>query len=175
MSDQTSSSNGSAPAVLTQGNQKPPALMIPWMKMPLILYRLGLGWMFGKRFMRLTPVGRRSGKVYHSVLAVLRFDEQTKEIFAVSPWSASNWYRNIQAAPALEVETGVGFFRRIRYAPVQRALSPEEIAALFISFRTQHPIFSRMVARIPGWNINATYDEFLELASTLRGVAFRLA
>ncbi len=123
--------------------------------------------------MRLTHVGRRSGKVYQTVLAVLRFDEDTQEILAVSPWSASNWYRNIQATPALEVETGDGHLGSVRYAPVQRTLSPEEIAALFIAFRRQYPIFSRIVARIPGWKINSTYEEFLELARTLRGVAFQ--
>ena len=142
--------------------------MLPFMKMPLILYRLGLGWMFGKRFMLLTHKGRRSGKTYQTVLAVLRFDEKTNEIFVVSPWNASNWYQNIQATPALEVETG-----RVRYTPAaQRALSPEEIAALFIEFRQQNPIFSRLVARIPGWNIDSSYDEFIILAKTLRGVVF---
>jgi deazaflavin-dependent oxidoreductase (nitroreductase family) len=143
--------------------------MLPFMKMPLILYRLGLGWVFGKRFMLLTHQGRRSGKTYRTVLAVLRFDEKTQEIFVVSPWSASNWYHNIQATPALEVETG-----RVRYTPaIQRPLSSEEIAALFIEFRQQNPIFSRLVARIPGWNIDSSYEEFLALAQTLRGVAFR--
>ncbi len=141
--------------------------MIPFMKMPLILYRLGLGRMLGKRFMLLTHKGRRSGKVYRTVLAVLRFDEKTGEVLAVSPWSASNWYRNIQATPALEVETG-----GVRFAPTQRDLSPEEIAALFIEFRNEHSIFSRMVGRIPGWKIDSTYEEFLALARTLRGVAF---
>lgn len=155
----------------------PPAFMIPFMKLPTLLYRLGLGWMFGQRFMLLTHVGRRSGKTYHTVLAVLRIDENTKEIFAVSPWIKSNWYHNIQAAPALEVETGTGKigsgrFGSIRYAPAQRDLSPEEIASLFMEFRSRHPIFSRMVARIPGWKINSSYEEFLELARTLRGVAF---
>jgi deazaflavin-dependent oxidoreductase (nitroreductase family) len=143
--------------------------MIPIFKMPLILYRLGLGWMLGKRFMLLTHVGRRSGKVYRSVLAVLRYDEKTGEISAISAWSGSNWYRNIQVTPALAVETG-----SIRYtSPRQRSLSPEEIAALFIEYRRQHPIFMRMVARIPGWKVDSSYDEFLELARTLRGVAFQ--
>lgn len=145
-----------------------PAFMLPFMKMPLILYRLGLGRLLGRRFMRLTHTGRRSGKVYQTVLAVLHYDEQTREIFAVSPWSASQWYRNIQATPALEVETA-----GVRYAPTQRDLSPEEIAALFIEFRQAYPVFSRMVARIPGWKIDSTYGEFLALARTLRGVAFR--
>jgi deazaflavin-dependent oxidoreductase (nitroreductase family) len=167
MSAKQSLPNVSAPAASTPDEQRPPAFMLPFMKMPLILYRFGLGGLLGKRFLLLTHKGRRSGKVYRTVLAVLRFDEQTREIMAVSPWSASNWYRNIQAAPALEVETA-----GVRYAPAQRSLSPEEIAALFIAFRQAHPIFSRMIARIPGWKIDSTYDEFLALARTLRGVAF---
>jgi deazaflavin-dependent oxidoreductase (nitroreductase family) len=157
----------SSPAVPSQKKQKAPAFMIPFMKMPLILYRLELGRMFGKRFMLITHVGRRSGKVYQSVLAVLRFDDRTHEIMVVSPWSGSNWYRNIQETPAVEVETN-----GIRYAPTQRSLSPEEIAKLFGDFRQERPIFSRMVARIPGWNIDSSYEEFLALARTLHGVSF---
>lgn len=168
MSPNSALPNTSASASAAHNEQRPPAFMLPFMKMPLILYRLGLGRLLGKRFMLLTHQGRRSGKVYRTVLAVLRFDAQTREICAVSPWSASHWYRNIQAAPALEVETA-----GVRYAPRQRSLSPEEIAELFIAFRTEHPIFIRMVARIPGWKIDSTYDEFLALARTLRGVAFR--
>jgi deazaflavin-dependent oxidoreductase (nitroreductase family) len=168
MSARTTPTNASTAAAPTKTSQKPPAFMLPLMKMPLILYRLGLGRLLGKRFLLLTHVGRKSGKVYRSVLAVLKFDPSTGEIYAVSPWSASNWYRNIQAAPAREVETG-----DVRYAPAQRALSPEEIAALFVTFRREHPVFSRMVARIPGWKIDSTYAEFLALARTLRGMAFQ--
>ena len=172
MSSQSSSTNVPSQLTAKHGSQKAPAFMLPFMKLPLIFYRLGLGWLLGKRFMRLTHVGRKSGKVYHTVLAVLRFDEKTHAIFAVSPWSESSWYRNIQANPALEVETGDIRFGRVRYAPVQRSLMSEEIAELFIEFRTQYPIFSRVVARIPGWQIDSSYDEFLTLARTLRGIAF---
>ena len=168
MSFPTSPAKDSSNAAHKPGNQKPPAFLLPLMKMPLILYRLGLGWMLGKRFMLLTHVGRRSGKVYRTVLAVLKYDETTHEILAVSPWSASNWYRNIQATPALEVQTG-----STRYAPVQRNLTPEEIASLFIEYRHQRPVFSQIIARIPGLKIDSSYEEFLELARTLRGVAFR--
>ena len=118
--------------------------------------------------MQITHVGRRSGKVRRTVLAVLRFDEKTKEIYAVSAWPGSEWYFNIQASPALQVETGF-----VRYAPVQRTLSPEEITTTFIEYRKNHPIFSRIICRIPGWKWDSTNEEFLELARTLRGVAFR--
>jgi hypothetical protein len=106
--------------------------------------------------------------VRRTVLAVLRFDKQTKEIYAVSAWKGSDWYYNIQAAPALQVETGF-----VRYAPVQRPLSPEAITTTFVEYRKRHPIFSWMICRIPGWKWDSSYQEFLELAHTLRGVAFR--
>jgi hypothetical protein len=37
----------------------------------------------GKRFISLTHVGCKSEKVHHTVLANLRFDMQTHEIFAI--------------------------------------------------------------------------------------------
>lgn len=145
-----------------------PSLMIPIFKLPVVLYRLHLGWLLGKRFMQLTHVGRRSGKVRRTVLAVLRFDAQTKELYAVSAWKGSDWYANIQASPALEVTSGF-----VRYAPAQRTLEPEEIAATLLAYRKRHPLFSRIICRIPGWKWDSTTEEFLELARTLRGVAFR--
>src|SRR5512142_1721715 len=126
MSSQMSSPKLAAPAVVP-AIQRPPALLSRFFKLPLIFYRFGLGWMLGRRFMILTHVGRRSGKVYQSVLAVGSFDPKTREIKAVSPWGSSNWFHNIQATPALEVQTA-----GVRYAPTQRFLSAEEIAALFI-------------------------------------------
>jgi deazaflavin-dependent oxidoreductase (nitroreductase family) len=150
-----------------KANEKAPWFLIPMFKLPLLLYRLRLGWLLGKRFMLLTHEGRHSGKVRRTILAVLRFDETTKAIYAVSAWKGSDWYANIQVAPGLEVETAF-----VRYAPLQRTLSPEEITTAFLQYRKKHPIFSRMICRIPGWNWDSSAEEFLELARSLRGVAF---
>lgn len=154
--------------IRTEGKEKAPSLMIPIFKLPLVLYRLGVGWLLGNRFMQITHIGRRSGKVYRTILAVLKFDRKTKEIFAVSAWRGSDWYYNIQASPALQVESGW-----VHYVPQQRTLSPEEITATFIEYRKRHPIFTRIICRIPGWNPNSSDQEFLELARTLHGVSFR--
>lgn len=153
-----------------RGNTKAPAIMLPVFRLPLFLYRSGLGRLMGTRFMRLTHVGRRSGRVRHTILAVLSFDAATKEIKTISAWSGSDWFRNIQARPAVEVQCG-----SVHYKPAQRYLAPEEIANLFIDYRRKHPLFSNVVCRIPGWNANATYEEFVRLARTLGGVAFRPA
>ena len=167
MSKQTPSANALLQTKPSKENEKAPSFMIPIFKLPVFLYRFHLGWLLGKRFMQITHVGRHSGKVRRTVLAVLRFDEKTKEIYAVSAWKRSDWYYNIQASPALQVE--IGF---VRYVPVQRTLSPEEITTTFIEYRKKHPIFSRMICRIPGWKWDSSYEEFLELARTLRGVGF---
>lgn len=168
MSKQNQLVNPVSPNVAVKKDEKAPAFMVPLFKLPVLLYRLNLGWLLGMRFMQLTHAGRRSGKVHRTILAVLRFDEESNEIYAVSAWKGSDWYYNIQAAPALQVESG-----RVRYVPQQRTLSPEEITTAFLEYRKEHPIFSRLVCRIPGWKWDSTYEEFLELARTLRGVAFK--
>lgn len=151
-----------------KGNEKAPSLMVPLFKLPLLLYRLHLGWLLGNVFVQITHVGRHSGKVRRTILAVLRFDAATRGIYAVSAWKGSDWYHNIQASPALQVESGF-----VRYAPAQRTLSPEEITTTFVEYRKRHPLFTRMICRIPGWKWDSTYEEFVELAQTLRGVAFK--
>jgi deazaflavin-dependent oxidoreductase (nitroreductase family) len=166
MSQQSPSANALQQTNSAMEHKKAPSFMIPIFKLPVFLYRLRLGWILGNRFMQITHVGRHSGKVRRTVLAVLRFDQKTKEIYAVSAWNGSDWYYNIQALPALQVETGFA-----RYVPVQRNLSPEEITTTFIEYRKKHPIFSRVICRIPGWKWDSSYKEFLELAHTLRGVA----
>ena len=167
MSKQNILANDPAHTRPRRGNEKAPSFMVPLFKLPVVLYRLNLGWVLGRRFMQLTHVGRLTGKVRRTILAVLKFDEKTKEILAVSAWKGSDWYYNIQAAPALQVETGF-----VRYVPAQRILSPEEITTAFMEYRKRHPIFSRMICRIPGWKWDSTNEEFLELARTLHGVAF---
>jgi deazaflavin-dependent oxidoreductase (nitroreductase family) len=91
--------------------------MRPMMKLPLVLCGLRLGWLLGHTFMRLTHVGRRSGKRPDTVLAVLHYHRRSSEVTAISAWTASEWYRNIHATPALEVETG-----NERFTPEQRDL-----------------------------------------------------
>jgi deazaflavin-dependent oxidoreductase (nitroreductase family) len=167
MSRQHVIENAQTQAKIDKENEKAPSFLVPIFKLPIFLYRLHLGWLVGKRFMQITHIGRRSGKVRRTILAVLRFDDKTKEIYAVSAWKGSDWYYNIQATPAVQVETGL-----VRYAPEQRNLSPEEITTAFLEYRKKHPIFSRMICRIPGWKWDSTYEEFFDLARTLNGVVF---
>ena len=64
---------------------------------PRWFYRLGLGWLFGHRMVQITHRGRKSGVLRRTVLEVLHYDPQTREVLVVSGWEGkTDWYRNIE-------------------------------------------------------------------------------
>src|SRR5918911_827984 len=44
------------------------------LRCPVVVYRLGFGWLLGHQFLLLTHVGRRTGRVRETVLKVLHDD-----------------------------------------------------------------------------------------------------
>ena len=45
--------------------------------------------------------------MHQTVVEVVRFDPRTREIVVAAGWGGqTDWYRNIQRTPALEVRTG---------------------------------------------------------------------
>jgi hypothetical protein len=63
-------------------------------RLPILLYRLGLGPIVGRRFMILTTTGRKSGLPRHHAIEFHSF-EGRKYVF--SAWGdKADWYRNLQ-------------------------------------------------------------------------------
>ena len=111
---------------------------------PAWLYRLGMGWVLGTRFLALTHRGRRSGRTRRTILEVLSFDPKTKESVVASAYgTGADWYQNLQAEPALRIETG-----RWHYAPRQRFLTKEEAEVAANRFCREHPWEARVVPRV---------------------------
>jgi deazaflavin-dependent oxidoreductase (nitroreductase family) len=138
----------------------------PW------FYRLGLGWLLGQRVAQITHRGRKSGQIRRAILEVLRYDPQTREVLVVSGWEGkSDWYRNIEREPALEVRIG-----RVHYRPAQEFLTLEETAELILTLFRQHPRQVRFVGRFLGIDPDAE-DAVLRarLEAFFRGVRFRPA
>ena len=133
------------------------------------LYRANLGWLLGHRGLLLTHRGRKSGRVYQTVLEVIRYDPATRESVVPSGWGErSDWYRNIKASPALEVQTGGE-----RYAPEQRFLAPDENQAIIFEYARRHPFASRFLGMAFGYPLRGTDAARREFAESLRLVAFR--
>jgi deazaflavin-dependent oxidoreductase (nitroreductase family) len=137
---------------------------------PRWFYRLGLGWVLGHRVVQITHRGRKSGQIRRTILEVLHYDPKTQEVLVVSGWEGkTDWYRNIQREPALEVRTG-----RVAYRPVQEFLSPEETTRIILILFRQRPGEVRFVGRLLGIDSRAEDAALRSRIETFfRGVRFR--
>lgn len=140
-------------------------------RLPIYLYRFGLGKVLGYRFLLLVHRGRKSGLRREVVLEVIQHDPATGESVVLSGrGEKADWYRNLQASPALEIRTGGR-----RYVPKQRFLAPEENhAIIFSGYARRHPLAFRFLTNAFGFGypVDGTEDERQQFAESLRLVAF---
>jgi deazaflavin-dependent oxidoreductase (nitroreductase family) len=116
-------------------------------RIPLPLYRAGLGWLLDRVFIAVTHVGRRTGEPHVMTAMVLRYDPRTEEAVIFSAWGPNtDWIRNLRARPAAKVQLG-----RREYAPVQRFLSADEAFDVAAQFCEQHRWRIRLARLVLGW------------------------
>lgn len=138
---------------------------------PVYLYHIGLGQLFGHRFLLFVHQGRKSGLLRETVLEVIRYNPTTGESIVLSGrGEKSDWYRNIEESPALEVRTG-----HERYVPAQRFLDPAENHEVISEYAHRHPLVFPLFVKAFGFGypLNGTQEERREFARSLRLVAFR--
>lgn len=114
------------------------------MRMPLILYRLGLGWLAGAAYlMALTTRGRKSGLARHTVV---EFRRHGSKIYAVSAWAdRPEWYKNIQQDPAVTLKIG----NRAMSAQASTVDDPAEALRVLVLFRKTNPtVYDALLARL---------------------------
>ncbi len=123
-------------------------------RLPGRLYDWHLGWLLGHRFLRLTHVGRRSGRLYRTVLEVVGHGTQPDELVVMAGFGPSaDWFRNIQALPPVEVAVGGHRFR-----PVARVLDEEEAAAVLGGYERRNRAVAPVVRRVLSWLVGWQYD-----------------
>jgi deazaflavin-dependent oxidoreductase (nitroreductase family) len=147
----------------------PSGLLRLALKLPTLLYRAHLGWLLGHRFLLLTHRGRKSGRVHQTVLEVVRHDPTTRESTVAAGWGTkTDWYRNVQAHPALAIQTG-----RQRYRPEQRFLTPEEAVVVLRGYVRRYPWAPWLGSRLFGLHLGHGGQRTAEAAKAVPMVAFR--
>jgi deazaflavin-dependent oxidoreductase (nitroreductase family) len=138
--------------------------------LPLVLDRLHLNVLLGDRFVVVVHRGRRSGRVRRTALEVVRHHPATGEVVVASGWGAkSGWYRNLQAAPALEIHHG-----RRRFRPFQRFLSEAHAARAMRAYVADHPAAARVLGRwMTGSDFDGSPEAVARLVARVPFVAFR--
>src|SRR5690242_13984908 len=123
--------------------EKPTGFMRLWFRSPLVLYRLGLGWLAGRQFLLLTHRGRRTGLLRQTVLKALHYDPTTGEVIVMAPLGErADWIRNIRHSPPLEIQIG-----RRRYVPSYRVLADDETIRFLDGLQRAHPVWSAIGMR----------------------------
>jgi deazaflavin-dependent oxidoreductase (nitroreductase family) len=139
-------------------------------RLPILLYRLHLGWLLGERFLMLTHIGRRSGKRRRVVVEVVDHDKATDTYYVASGWGEkSDWFRNIQKNPEAAVHVG-----RRHLATLAERLSADDAAKRLVTYALEHPFaFGELSLFMAGERLNATPDDARRLAGKIPLVALR--
>ena len=139
------------------------------LRLPIWLYRLGLGGLLGTRFVLLTHSGRKTGRERQTVLEVVRYDKATTTFIVAAGFGpGSDWYRNLRANPQVIVQCG-----RRRWAMVARFLPPEQAGEELLDYARRHPLALRELARFMGYRLDGSREDVRALGQALSMVAFQ--
>lgn len=126
-------------------------------RLPIRIYRLGLGWIFGDRLMLLSHRGRISGKQRQTVLEVVAHDPVDDSFVAASglgPTAA--WYQNVIHTPDAGIQVGR---RTMRVTAVP--LSEDQGADVFANYATRHRAAARyLLPRLMGFAVDGSEADF---------------
>lgn len=141
--------------------KSPPKGVLRWLlRAPLILHRVGLSWMLGKRFMVLEHTGRKTGKLRETVVEVVLHDLEDDTYYIASGWGyRAQWYLNIIVQPDLTIHVG-----RRKLQVHAEILAPEAGAAVLETYREQYPMAARELSRVMGIPMDeAPPDELMSI------------
>lgn len=135
-------------------------------RLPINLYRVGLGGLLGGRFLRLTHTGRVSGKKREVVIEVVGHDE--RGYFSCSGYGTrANWYRNVLKTPEVTIQVG---WRRTPATAVP--LDAEEGARIMQRYATRHPWVAKRLCRTMGFAVDGTEADFREVGRNVPFLQF---
>jgi deazaflavin-dependent oxidoreductase (nitroreductase family) len=128
-------------------------------KIPILYYKLGLGWMLRKRFLLLTTTGRRTGKPRHTPLE-FDYNPQT-DCYRVSPgWGGNtDWYKNVLHDPHVRLQVGGR-----KFAALAEPVDPQEAAKFMQAVSARHPGMDKVWNRWSDKPVNGTLEGYLHAA-----------
>ena len=149
-------------------NVQPPAGLTRFLfRIPIHLYRLRLGWLFGSRLLLLNHIGRVSGKPRQTILEVAEHDGHSYVV--ASGWGpTAAWYRNIVHTPDVTIQVGT------RTIPVTAMpLDKEEGAQVFVRYGSRHRTVAKYVLpRVLGFCVDGSDADFRAVGQQLPFIRF---
>ena len=146
--------------------KRPGHLLRILFRLPLVLYRFGLGSLMGMQIL-LTTVGRRTGRLYKVVVDIIEHDK-TRDIYYISAafGPRSDWYLNLKASPIVQAQVGWRKFT-VRTTP----LPLDEAEDILVKFARRHPRYVRIMMLVIGVRISWSEEDVRALALRMPVIA----
>lgn len=136
-------------------------------RLPIGLYRVGLGPLMGRRIMLLTHVGRASGRQRHAVIEIIEHDERGY-VAASGFGSRADWYQNVMKTPDVTIQVG-GRTLQVSAIP----LRADEGATIMARYAPRHPAAARQLCKIMGFAVDGSVADYREVGRHIPFVRFR--
>jgi deazaflavin-dependent oxidoreductase (nitroreductase family) len=135
-------------------------------RLPIRLYRAGLGPLLGHRVMLLTHTGRVSGLPRRAVIEVVGKDGDGY-VAASGFGPRADWYRNVMANPDVTLQIG-GKRVQATAAPIPAAEGGEIMAR----YAPRHPTAARKLCRLMGFAVDGSIEDYREVGRHIPFVRF---
>lgn len=123
-------------------------------RLPIRLYRVGLGPLLGKRVLLLHHTGRLTGlrrQVVLEVVAHERDGDRLSWTIASGFGPAAAWYQNLRHSPRTTIQCG-----NRRYAATAHFLPPEDGGAIMARYAPEHPRLARRLCSFMGFEVDGS-------------------
>ncbi|GAA1227322.1 nitroreductase family deazaflavin-dependent oxidoreductase [Prauserella halophila] len=149
--------------------QPPKGLARILFRLPLQLYRVGLGWLFGGRLMVVNHVGRVTGKRRQVVLEVIARNVNDGSYVVASGWGpAAAWYRNLLHTPDVTIQVG-----RHTIPVTSVPLARDEGADIMAHYASRHRVAAKhLLPRLMGFRVDGSEADFRAVGQHMPFVRF---
>ena len=143
---------------------------IPW-RLPIYLYRFGLGWLLGNRFLLLCHTGRISGEKRFAVVEIVHSLPDPYSYFVVSGFGTrSDWYQNIIQNTNVEIQVG-----RKRLLAEAQQLDTSEAGEILLAYAQNNPRSLKALSKIMGYEIDFSHDGILDFGRQIPVIQFAVS
>lgn len=133
-------------------------------RLPIRLYRMGLGPLMGHRFMLLTHIGRVSGKPRQAVIEIIEHDDY---VAASGFGPRADWYQNIVKTPDVTIQVG-GRTLQVTATP----LGTDEGSDIMARYAPRRPTAARQLCKIMGFAVDGSVEDYREVGRHIPFVRF---
>lgn len=140
--------------------QDSPGPFFKWFfKLPILQYRLGMGWLIGKYFLLLTTSGRKSGRPRYTPLEYIHDQENDRYRVAAGWGGKTDWYRNLLKNPNVSVQVGGR-----KFDAIAETVSDEEVAKYMMLVSGRHPRMDRIWNRWSDKPLDGSFESYVHAA-----------